>query len=958
MAAEILHFDDFELDRGAYELRHAGQTVHLERIPLDLLFLLVDRRGRLVTRAEIVERIWGKGVFIDIDNGINGAVRKLRRALNDNPGEPRFIGVIHGRGYRFLATVREAGGGSTPMRPTLTSVAGRQREIAELRAGLEDAKAGRGRLFLISGGPGIGKTRLAQELTTLAQANRMVVLAGRCSDRVEAVPFLPFVEILESCVDTAHPNRLERLLGAEASDLARMLPKLRRILPDLPAPLELPPEQARRHLLNCFCDFAGRIAGQQPALMILDDLHWADDSALALLGHLTQRLPNLPLMVLGTYRDVELDVTGAFAKTLEELIRGRLATAIRLRELVQDEIAQMLTSLSGLAPPAKVVSEFYDETRGNPFFVEELFLYLTEENRLYDAQGAFRPELRIAELEVPQSVRLVVGRRVARLSEPTQRMLDTAAVIGRSFTLKLLEGATAFESLPARVEEAERAGLIFSGANSPKFEFSHEIIRQAVISGLTVARRQILHERVAQTLESMFAGQLDDYVAELAYHYGRGDNVEKAVEYFGAAGESASRRFAYREAETHFRSALGIIEKIPAAPQRDQREMHVLQGLHHAVNAIHGIGFAEMPAILGRLGELCRRLARVAELAEVLQSHAMHYTYAGDMDQAAALCEQALAVATQVNDAGRIELARNSLGIVHYWTGAFASSHDELEPTLQRDLRAGDPYLGFASTVALMRSRDLWMLGFPDQAREQSRKAIELAARMDDPLMLAQAKAFGADVHYYCGEVDEVDRRALEVRGFLGTAESSNPQLIGWTAMLEGWVMGQRGQTEEAVNRVRDGYGVILASRNRVAMPLFDCVMANAQAAAGRPLEALETLEAASQAAEQTGQHYSDSELRRLRGEFLLLAGSQKVRAAEECFHQSLDIAQRQQAKSWQLRATISLTRLLTKLKRRAEARKKLEEICGWFTEGFDTADLKEARALLHQLRRNSFPSA
>jgi predicted ATPase len=252
----------------------------------------------------------------------------------------------------------------------------------------------------------------------------------------------------------------------------------------------------------------------------------------------------------------------------------------------------------------------------------------------------------------------------------------------------------------------------------------------------------------------------------------------------------------------------------------------------------------------------------------------------------------------------------------------------------------------------MMLSRDLWMLGFPDQSRRRSQQSFELAARLDIPLDLAAARAFGADINYYCGEVDEVDRRTIEVQTFLTETESEIPQLIGWTTMLEGWVKAQRGQTREAQSRIRDGFGVILASRNRVAMPLFGCLMANVQAAAGQPLEALATIDQTFQAAEETGQHYSDSELSRLRGEFLLMCEESDAGAAEECFRKALDIARRQQAKSWELRATMSLARLLANLGRRDEARTILAEIYGWFTEGFDTADLKEARALLDQLSR------
>src|SRR5208282_2650089 len=219
-----------------------------------------------------------------------------------------------------------------------------------------------------------------------------------------------------------------------------------------------------------FFDFVARIASVQPTLMILEDLHWADDSTLSLLDHLTQRLSDLPLMVIGTYRDAELNVTRGLAKTLEDLLRERLAARVRLKGLPRDEVAAMLNSLSGKSPPAAVVGEIFAETEGNPFFVEELFRHLQEENRLYDSAGQFRAELKLGELEAPPSVRLVVARRLLRLSDLTQKVLATAAVIGRFFSFEILQASneTGTGSILECVEEAEKAGLVFSIAESPK----------------------------------------------------------------------------------------------------------------------------------------------------------------------------------------------------------------------------------------------------------------------------------------------------------------------------------------------------------------------------------------------------------------------------------------------------------------------------------------------------------
>ncbi len=239
MPANICRFAEYELDRSAYQLRRKGRPVQLERIPLDLLFILADSHGQLVTREEILERVWGKGVFLDTDNAINTAVRKIRHALDDDSDSPRFVVTVPTKGYRFVAEVHETNHqpfhrGQKTVHSTQTSIVGRERELAELHRGLDDAASGRGRLLLISGEPGIGKTRLADEIAGVAEAKRVALLVGHCSEE-EAVPFLPFVEILERLVESIRePEELRRKLGEEGSELARLLPKLRRILPEAP----------------------------------------------------------------------------------------------------------------------------------------------------------------------------------------------------------------------------------------------------------------------------------------------------------------------------------------------------------------------------------------------------------------------------------------------------------------------------------------------------------------------------------------------------------------------------------------------------------------------------------------------------------------------------------------------------------------------------------------------------
>jgi predicted ATPase len=596
MRQVFCRFAEFELDRSAFQLRRKGRPVSLERIPLDLLFFLAERRGNLVTRQEIVDRIWGKNVFLDVDNAVNTAVRKIRRALRDDSECPRFVETVPAKGYRFVAPVHESHSSPEPasrLRHPRTSLVGREREMATLLAGLEEAVSGTGRLILISGEPGIGKTRLADELAERAQANRMVLLVGRCTGDERAAPFLPFVEILESIVShTPGPENLRTALGEQGPELARLLPRLKTMVPEFSPRTDLGPAEVRRHLFSCYCDLVKRIARERSALMILDDLHWADDSTLALLEHLTQRLADIPMLVVGTYRDAELDLVRGLGNFLEKLLRGRAATHVKLKALLPDGVEAVLQSLSGQEPPAGVTETIFAESTGNPFLIEELFRHLEEENRLYDSAGKFRRRLEISDQEAPPTVRLVVSRRLERLSDKTRKILGTAAVIGRWFTFEVLRSSCEADAdaILECVEEAEKSGLISSVEDSPgaRFEFSHELVRQAVIAGMSAARRQALHVTVARTIERVNPSAIEDHLAELAHHYRLGGNRAKAIDYLRRAGEQAVAHAMYSEAESYFAAAQDEITPMPASPERDALELGVCSSFAETMSVSSG----------------------------------------------------------------------------------------------------------------------------------------------------------------------------------------------------------------------------------------------------------------------------------------------------------------------------------------------------------------------------------
>ncbi len=447
-----------------------------------------------------------------------------------------------------------------------TPFVGRTAERAELERLVDSSVRGRGGIILIGGEPGVGKTRLVEEVLGVAQRSRCLTLTGRCYEMEGTPPFMPFVEALELFARVVPPSILRGALGDAAPEVARLVPDLRRLFPDIPPPLELPPEQQRHYLFKNFAEFLERASRVRSLVVLLDDLQWADDATLQLLQHLAPQLAEIPILVLGTYRDVELDVQRPFAKVLETLTRKRLAHRLNLQRLPQEGVEEMLAALGGPSPPVTLVEGIYRETEGNPFFVEEVFQHLKEEGALFATDGQWRSDLELEQLDVPEGVRLVIGRRLERVSQESQRVLTLGAIVGRSFSLNLLEaiGDVTGEALLTALEEAEGSFLIVPiSEREPRWEFSHALIRQTLES-LSLPRRQRLHLQVAEAIEREVGDASDKQASDLAHHLyqaGVAADHKKTIHFMTVAGERRLEAGAFEESLKHFDNALSLLEE-------------------------------------------------------------------------------------------------------------------------------------------------------------------------------------------------------------------------------------------------------------------------------------------------------------------------------------------------------------------------------------------------------------
>jgi uncharacterized membrane protein len=445
-----------------------------------------------------------------------------------------------------------------------TAFVGRESELRTIRAAIDRALTGHGSVVMLSGGPGVGKSRLAMEMAEYASRLGFRYLVGHCYERDEPFPFLPFAEIIEgNLAEAASLDDFRRLIEENAAELVQIAPSLRRVFPDIPQPLELPSAQKRRYLFQSVSHTMWCAAQTRSQLYIVEDLHWADESTLALLIHLANRVAQLPVVIIGTYRGGYSENNPALVRTLEELIRIGVRP-LKLGGLSKDATAQMLRGLSQRQDvPESLVSLIFEKSQGYPFFVEEVYRHLIEEAKVFDAAGQFRTDVEIDEIDVPENVRLIIGHRLERLDENEKRVLTAAAMIGRSFSFKLLTAICEIDvdELLTIVEKAQQMGIIVASSHEPErpFTFTHELVRQTLLAGISAPRLQQLHARAANAIERLEPGAVDERAGEIADHLlkaGSFADRQRLARWPTLAGKVTLEAAAVWEARRNFQSAL------------------------------------------------------------------------------------------------------------------------------------------------------------------------------------------------------------------------------------------------------------------------------------------------------------------------------------------------------------------------------------------------------------------
>ncbi len=962
MPANICRFAEYELDRTAYQLRRKGRPVQLERIPLDVLFILADRRGQLVTREEILERVWGNGVFLDSDNAINTAVRKIRRALRDDPDASRFVVTVPAKGYRFIAKVTMAAAYGTPVRvPSVPEgpapiVVGREGELARLQSWSAQVIESRRRVVFVAGEAGIGKTTFVRAFLDSLGGSAARIGRGQCVEQYGAgEPYMPVLEALTRICQEARGECVVELLHKFAPTWLAQMPSLLSYA-DRERLQSAAQGATQQRMLREMAQALEALAAETPLVLVLEDLHWSDFSTLELISAIARRTEPARLVILGTYRPTEMLASDHPLRTMkQELELHHHCEELRLKLLSEADVAAYLAkrfadddtarSLGGVAPL------IHERTDGNPLFMVNVVDYLVEQGSLVDAN----------KIEAPRNILQLIERNLERLNPDEQRILETASVVGAEFSAAAVAAAlqrhvSEIEATCTRLSRHEQFVTAHGlsewpdGTVASSFRFLHALYGEVLYERLPAGHRVELHRRIAEREEKAHGERAGEIAAELAHHYSRANDRNKAIEYFQIAGERAAARYAMVEAERHYTNALKLLSELPETPERDRRELALQLAVGPALIAVKGWAAPQVERAYTRARNLSEQLGELAQLFPILYVLWVNHQERFELWAAYQIGEELLLRAETAGDSTLLLQAHQALGDTSNRMGRFQLAREDLETTLSlcgaRRLRP----LGVDMEVVCRSclSWTLWFLGYPDQALKMSHGAVEVARALSDPISLVFAESFLCHLQQHRREVRAFQETAERVIAIC--AEHGFAYGLAHATVCRGAAMTEQGRGEEGLKQIQQGFAAHRAIGAEVNRPEFLCWLAEAYCVTGRLDDALDTLTNALGVSEEHEYLCLEAEIYRLKGEFLLRRRDSNSAEAQVCFQRGIEIARKQSAKALELSATTSLGRLLAKQGRREEARAMLAKIYNWFTEGFDTPDLRDAKALLEEL--------
>jgi class 3 adenylate cyclase/predicted ATPase len=838
----------------------------------------------------------------------------------------------------------------------LSPLIGRDEEINLLLRRWSRAKAGDGQIVLVSGEPGLGKSRITVALEERLLAEPHLCLRYFCSPYHQDSALFPFVEQLGRAAgfvpDDPPEARLEKLetMLARASapdedvaflaDLMSLPASVRHPLPNLN------PQRKRKRTLKALLRQLEGLAYQQPVVMVFEDAHWIDPTSSELVDLIVERVRSLPVLLIVTFRP-------GFQPPWVGQSQVSMLALNRLDR--RDRLALIAQIAGGKALPDEVADQIADRTDGVPLFVEELTKSVLESGLLRAERGRYALHGALPPLAIPTTLHSSLLSRLDR-SASVRLVAQIGAAIGREFSYALLRTVSRLheEELQPSLARLVASQLVFQRGTPPDavYSFKHALVQDAAHESLLRSTRRQLHAQIAEALATHSPELVDSQPELFARHYAEAELVEKSAACWGMAGHRSAARSAMAEAAAQFRKGLDRLALLPDSPKRRRQELEMWSALGAALIAVKGFAAAETGHAYAHARELWGHLGSPSEFLHVPWGQFFYYINCGELDLAQRVAEDLLRLSRQHNDSAGLVLGHASAGRALLFAGRFASSRSHLEEALALYDPISHSSLAHQAGIHPQVTSHanlgiaLFCLGFPDQALARSSAAIAGARRQAHPPSLALSLAFGAILLSLVGDHAALAEQADELVSV--AAEQSFPYWLAHGTIHRGWAKVKNGDVTEGMSLLRSGSIAYRSTGANTWIPHFAALLSSACEIAGQVEEAGSLLDDALEIVERTGERWREAELNRHKGQLLLRQGH--IEAAEELYRKALHLAKKHGAKLWELRAAMSLARLRRDQGGLAEARDLLTPVYSWLTEGFGTPDLEEAKALLEAI--------
>jgi TOMM system kinase/cyclase fusion protein len=841
----------------------------------------------------------------------------------------------------------------------LTPLVGRDSEVALLLERWTQSQDGTGQVVLLRGEAGIGKSRLVEVLRERVRGEGATRIVFRCFPYHQNSALYPVIDHLQRFLQwqrdeapEAKFDSLERVLQTYRLPLEDVVPLFAALLsvpvPERYPPLNLTPQRQRQKTHEALVVWLLEEAERQPVLAVWEDLHWADPSTLDVLSLLLDQVSTAPMLTLLTCRP-EFHPSWATHASV---------TQVTLNRLGRTQVEAMLPSLTGEKTlPTEVVEQVIAKTDGVPLFVEELVKMILESGLVREEADHYVLTGTLPPLAIPSTLHDSLMARLDRLST-VRALAQLGAVLGREFSYELIQAIAPVDEMTLRhgLAQLVEAELVYQRDLPPRsrYVFKHALIQEVAYQSLLRSTRQQYHQRIAQVLEAQFPETVETQAELLAQHYTEAGLPVQAIPYWQRAGQRASARSAHVEAIGHLTRGLEVLKALPDTPARAQRELDLQIALGLALIATKGQAAPEVGHVYNRARELCQQTREAPQLFRVLWGLWHFHVVGAELQTVRKLSEELLTLAQHIQDPIYLLGAHWALGGALFCLGGFAPACEQWEQGFAlynpQQHHANAALYGFDLGVFCLcwAPHALWHLGYPDQALAMSCEALDLAQKLSHPFSLAVALNYAAMLHQFRRERHAVYERAEAAVTLC--VEQGFAYYLAWGTAMQGWARVAPGQNEEGMAQLRRGLAALRATGAALRLPYYLALLAEACGHTGLAAEGLTLLAEALAQAHKAGESWTEAELHRLKGELLLALSTDNHAEAEGCFHQAFAVARRQHAKSLELRAAVSLSRLWQQQGKREAAREMLAGVYHWFTEGFDTVDLQEAKVLLAAL--------